>query len=99
MNDSLAFNSSKIEEVIETMQEACDKYKQDLASLELEIKNLDTIWGNNNQSIWNSFKEKYDEKKPKLENAESMMNELLRELILKQEQLKEATINAKNSFE
>ena len=99
MNDSLSFNITKLEEVIEKVREAHAKYKQDLASLEMEIKHLDEIWGNNNQSVWIEFKEKYEEKKSKLMNAENMMNELLNEFMIKQEQLREATINARNSFE
>ena len=52
MNDLLSFNIAKLEEVIEKVRESYEHYKQDLESLEIEMKTLDEIWGNNNKSIW-----------------------------------------------
>ena len=99
MKDELSFNITKLEETIDIVRESYEKYRQNSSALNQEIKKLDVTWGNTSQSIWNDFKEKYEEKKSKLIEAEKMMKELLDELVRRKEQLQEATINARNSFE
>ena len=98
MND-LTFNTTKLEEITELMTNNFNEYKELIASLDTEIKNLETLWGNNNYSLYSSFKEKYDEKKPKLINMENMMKELLDTLISKKEELLNATEQVEDSFE
>ena len=98
MND-LTFNTTKLEEITELMTNNFNEYKELISSLDREIKNLESLWGSNDHSLYSSFKEKYDEKKPKLINMENMMKELLDTLNIKKEELINATEQSAGSFE
>ena len=98
MND-LTFNTTKLEEITELMNNYYNEYKELISSLDTEIKNIEVSWGSNDHSIYESFKEKYEEKKPKLVSMENMMKELLDTLNIKKEQLQSATEQSENNFE
>ncbi len=98
MND-LTFNTTKLEEITELMTTYFNEYKELTTSLDKEITNLATTWGNNDHSVYDSFKEKDDEKKQKLITMENMMKELLDTLNSKKEELQTATEQSENSFE
>ncbi len=98
MND-LTFNTTKLEEVAELMNTYFYEYKELINSLDTEVKNLEASWGSNDHSIYETFKEKYEEKKPKLISMENMMKELLDTLNNKKEELQSATEQSENSFE
>ena len=97
--DELSFDSTKLNEVYELLNTYYNEYKEIISSLELEIKNLEVTWGSRDQSVYNTFKEKYDEKKKKLIETENMMKELLDALDVKKEEIMEATIQSENNFE
>jgi len=98
MND-LTFNTTKLEEVYELLNSYYNEYKETIDSLDTEIENLGETWGSNDHSIYQSFKEKYTEKKPKLISAENMMKELLDILNNKKEELVNATVQSEGNFE
>ena len=99
MNNSLSFDTTKLNEVWEEINAYYSEYKDLTTSLELEIKKLETTWGTKEGSLYTTFKEKYEEKKSKLIELENIMKELLDTLESKKREIEEATILASNSFE
>ncbi|MBR3210499.1 MAG: hypothetical protein IKF71_00990 [Bacilli bacterium] len=98
MNE-LSFDTTKLNEVCDMLNTYYLEYKELVSSLNQEILKLENTWGSRNQSAYLSFKEKYDEKKGKLLEIESMIKELQRILELKKEEIQAAAIQAENSFE
>jgi len=99
MYDNLSFNTTKLNEIYEMSKKYYDEYKETIYSLDQEIKSLETSWGKKDQSLYSAFKEKYEEKKGKLESAEQMMKELLDTLEAKKEEIEETTVQSEKSFE
>lgn len=99
MKEDLAFNTTKIAETLEIINSNYREYKDSVASLEAEIQSLESKLSPSNNSIFLEFKEKFDEKKHILINAENMMKELIDILDNKNEELISATTNVKNNFE
>ena len=97
--EDLSFNITKLNEICELLNTYYNDYKESVASLEQEIKSLESTWGSKDQSAYTTFKEKYDEKKAKLVEMENMMKELLDSLKAKKEELQSATKQSTNSFE
>lgn len=99
MNGILAFNIEKLNDVTTTLGKFYEDYKQSITSLDLEIARLEKIWGSNDSTMYMAFKEKYDEKKGKLIEVESMIGELSERLAAKKEEMEEATRKTINNFE
>ena len=78
--DELSFDITKLNEVCDLVNTYYNEYKESVTLLEQEIKKLETTWGSKDQSAYTAFKEKYEEKKPKLAESEAMMRELFETL-------------------
>ena len=96
--DNLSFNITKLEEILEQVTTYYAQYKEITTNLDQEIKNLEVKWGSNDHSLYEGFKEKYDEKKGKLIEVENMMKELLDTLNGKKDELNDATVQSESSF-
>ncbi|MBP5679159.1 MAG: hypothetical protein J6X28_04975 [Bacilli bacterium] len=99
MNDHLAFNTEKLQEVEENLKEYYQEYRESVLFLNTEIQRLAMIWGMTNASLYNEFKGKFDEKKEKLNTVENMMKELIDTLEAKKLGLEEASLQSENNFE
>ena len=99
MNDHLAFNTEKLQEVEENLKEYYQEYRESVHFLNTEIQRLAMIWGMTNASLYNEFKGKFDEKKEKLNTVENMMKELIDTLEAKKLGLEEASLQSENNFE
>ena len=99
MNNDMSFNLDKLNETYDEIERLYNEYKESTISLNQEIQKLGITWGNKEGSTYTTFKEKYDEKKPKLEETENLMKELLDTLNLKKQEIEEATISSENNFE
>ncbi len=98
MNE-LSFDTTRLNEVCDMLNIYYNEYKELVSSLSQEILKLETTWGSKNQSVYQTFKEKYDEKKGKLKDIENMIQELQGVLESKKEEIQSATIQSENSFE
>ena len=99
MNGILAFNLEKLNDVTATLSKFSDEYKESITALDIEITRLEKVWGSTNSAMYTAFKEKYDEKKGKLIEVETMIGELSERLSAKREELEEATRTTINNFE
>ena len=98
MNE-LSFDVTKLNEIVDLMTTYYNDYKESVLSLDQEVKKLETTWGSKDASLYNSFKEKYYEKKSKLTETENMMKELLDTLEAKKEEIASVTTQTESSFE
>ena len=89
MNNDMSFNLDKLNETYDEIERLYGEFKDTTISLNQEIQKLGITWGNKEGSTYTTFKEKYDEKKPKL----------LDTLNLKKQEIEEATISSENNFE
>ena len=62
MKDELAFDNTKLNEIIDNLNKHYENYNNSINELEAEINHLDMIWGTTDRSIFNDFKDKYNEK-------------------------------------
>ena len=99
MSDNLSFNIPKLNEVWEESNRYYNEYKEIITALELEIKKLETSWGKQDASLYTQFKEKYDEKKIRLQETETLMKELVDSLQEKKNAIEDATAATSSSFE
>ena len=99
MNDTLSFDTAKLTELLDELNNNYYEYSSSFVELDKEITNLENIWGISNKSIYNDFKEVYKEKKIKLLELEALIKNLIDNLTNKNDQLVTATEKAKNSFE
>ncbi len=97
--NNLAFDITKLNEVYEEMKNDYEEYREITSSLDHEINQLESSWGENPKSLYTDFKEKYEEKKPRLIETENMMKELLDQLSMKKQEIENATIQSENEFE
>ena len=97
--NNLTFNTTKLNEVCDLLSAYYCEYKDIITALEQEMSKLETTWGNNNQSAYRTFKEKYEEKKPKLIETDNMMKELLDTLETKKDEIQSIATQTENSFE
>ena len=98
MNE-FSFDTEKLTEVLDELNNNYNEYISSLGELDKEITNLGTIWKDNDKSVYNDFKEKYQEKKIKLLELETFIKSLIDNLNSKNDQLIDATIKAKDRFE
>ena len=96
MDDYLAYDTNKLDVVLNKLKDDYYDYTDSLDQLSKEIEKLDNI---GSQSLFNDFKEKYEEKRPTLEKVQELTKELIDELSLKNIKLIEATKKTKKSFE
>lgn len=99
MNGMLAFNIEKLNDVTASLNRFSEEYKELIRSLDLEVERLSKLWGTNDSTAYLAFKEKYDEKKTKLVELESMIGELSNSLMLKKEEIENATRSTINDFQ
>ena len=99
MYDNLSFDITKLSEIVESMKKYYGEYKETVASFDLEMKALETSWGNHPKSLYTDFKEKYEEKKNKIVSVETLLKELVDTLEQKKQEIEEATIQSENQFE
>ena len=99
MNDMFSFNTEKLAEVLDELNNNYNEYVSSLKELDKEITTLGTVWKENDKSVYNDFKEKYQEKKIKLLELESFIKSLIDNLSSKNDQLIEVTRKVKDKFE
>ena len=98
MNE-FSFDTEKLTELLDELNNNYNEYISSLGELDKEITNLGTIWKETDKSVYNDFKEKYQEKKTKLLELDNYIKDLIDNLNNKNDQLVAATLKAKDKFE
>ena len=99
MKDELSFDTTKISEVLADLDKNYNEYVEAIEQLDSEIEKLELTWGSNEKSIYNDFKEKYNEKKQKLKDLADLTKTIINSLEQKNSQLESATERVRKNFE
>ena len=96
--DSLTYSIEEMQNIYDAVIKYKNDYKNSLDKLLEEIDKLDTCWQTEESKIYETYKEKFKEKLPELNNASTMLDVLSNKLQMKIDELKDATIDAENIF-
>ena len=99
MDGNLSFNIEKLNEVYDEITNDYREYKELIVTLDQAITKLEATCGASNTSLYQILKEKYLEKKQKLQDAETMMKELIDTLERKRIEIEAAVEITSSAFE
>jgi len=99
VNTPLQFSIAEMQETYATALKYQETYTNALESLKKEIEHLSNNWVSDETGTYEAFKEKFDEKLVRLEEARDMMKEFCNQLEIKMQEFQDAATTAKNAFE
>ena len=99
MNGEVSFTLSKMEEVFSEGSECEVAFANAIAALDANIANLANYWVSSETGTYEAFKALYDQKKPKLQEADQLMKEFLAKIEERKNRYSEAATRTINMFE
>ena len=99
MNNELSFNLAKLNELYNQALDNLNKYKESLDSVKSEITKIGDNWISTDTGTYEAFKEKFEEKESRLNEAVTLMQEFVNILSLKINDYEAASQKVNNSFQ
>ncbi len=99
MNNELSFNLAKLNELKSQALDNLNKYKEALDSVKNEITKIGDNWISTDTGTYEAFKEKFEEKEGRLNEAVILMQEFVNNLSIKINEYESATANLNGSFQ
>ena len=82
MYNDLSFDLNKLKDLYNETLNNLNKYKEALEIVKSEIKKIGDNWISNDTGTFETFKEKFEEKEGKLNEAVTMMQEFANNLLI-----------------
>ena len=98
MNGLLKFSIEGLTNLYDEALKYQQNYSTSIANLDKEIANLGNNWTSNETGTYEEFVARDNEKKGKLQEADSLMLEFCNKVQTKAKEFEDATMKAKNAF-
>ena len=98
MYNDLSFNLNKLKDLYNEALNNLNKYKEALETVKSEIIKIGDNWTSSDTGTFEAFKEKFEEKEGRLNEAVTLMQEFVNNLLMKINDYESATQKVNNSF-
>lgn len=99
MYNDLSFDLNKLKDLYNEALNNLNKYKEALETVKNEIIKIGDNWISSDTGTYEAFKEKFEEKEAKLNDAVILMQEFVNNILLKIDAYESATQSVGSSFE